>query len=136
MPIFPFLLSLPLFSLVFFAKWWTSREAMRLGSFCLCISYLIFIMPPSPWALLITLIPIGFFQSMGFAFPALMVSNTVSKRYQGQALGTNQSIQVFAEAATALIGGFIMAIEKTLPIYAAAICSVIAAFILFIRKRI
>lgn len=116
-----------------FAKWWSSRQAMRMGSFCLCISYLVFVLPPSPWALLITLLPLGFFQSMGFAFPALMVSDKVGKRVQGQALGTNQSIQVFAEAATALCGGFIMALGQTLPIYAAAICSIIAGLILFIR---
>ncbi|QVL56796.1 MAG: MFS transporter [Simkaniaceae bacterium] len=127
----PFMIA-PIFFGVF-AKWWTSRQAMRLGSLCLCISYLIFVIPQSPWALLITLIPLGFFQSMGFAFPALMVSDAVGKRIQGQALGTNQSIQVFAEAATALTGGFIMAAERTLPIYAAASCSIIAALILFIK---
>ena len=108
---------------------------MRLGSLCLCISYLIFVIPPSPWALLITLIPLGFFQSMGFAFPALMVSDTVGKRYQGIALGTNQSIQVFAEAGTAIVGGFLLAMERMIPIYAAAACSVIAAFILFIKPE-
>jgi len=118
-----------------FAKWWTSRQSMRLGSLCLCISYLIFVIPSSPWALLITLVPLGFFQSMGFAFPALMVSDAVGKRYQGIALGTNQSIQVFAEAGTALVGGFLLAMERTIPIYAAAACAVIAAFILFIRPE-
>ena len=129
----PFMIA-PIFFGIF-AKWWNSRQSMCLGSLCLCISYLIFVIPPSPWALLLTLIPLGFFQSMGFAFPALMVSDAVSKRVQGQALGTNQSIQVFAEAATALTGGFIMAAERTLPIYAAAACSVIASFILFIKKK-
>lgn len=117
-----------------FARWWTSRQAMRMGCFCLCIAYLVFVIPASPWALLLTLLPLGFFQSMGFAFPALMVSDSVSKRVQGQALGTNQSIQVFAEAATALCGGFIMAASATLPIYAAVICSFIAGLILFIRQ--
>ena len=53
------------------------------------------------------ILPVGFFLSMGFAFPAIMVSDTVSKRRQGQSLGTNQSLQVFAEAATALAGGFL-----------------------------
>lgn len=127
----PFMIA-PIFFGVF-AKWWTSRQAMRLGSLCLCISYLIFVIPASPWALLITLIPLGFFQSMGFAFPALMVSDTVGKRFQGQALGTNQSIQVFAEAATALFGGFILAAGRTFPIYAAASCCIIAAIIMFIK---
>lgn len=116
-----------------FARWWTSRQAMRMGCFCLCIAYLVFVIPTSPWALLITLLPVGFFQSMGFAFPALMVSDSVSQKVQGQALGTNQSIQVFAEAATALCGGFIMAVGANLPIYSSAICAFIGGIILFIR---
>lgn len=128
----PFMIAPVFFGI--FARWWTSRQAMRMGCFCLCIAYLFFVIPASPWALLLTLLPLGFFQSMGFAFPALMVSDSVSKRVQGQALGTNQSIQVFAEAATALCGGFIMAIGATLPIYAAVICSFIAGLILFIRQ--
>ncbi len=119
-----------------FAKWWTSRQAMRLGSLFLCISYLIFIMPESPWALLVTLVPLGFFQSMGFAFPAIMVSDAVSSRFQGQALGTNQSLQVFAEASTALTGGFIMAVANSLPIYCGAACAIIAALILFIKPAV
>ncbi len=117
------------------AKRWTPRQSMRLGSLYLCISYLIFVIPHSPWALLITLIPLGFFQSMGFTFPALMVSNAVSKKYQGIALGTNQSIQVFAEGGTALVGGFLLAIEQTIPIYVAATCAVLAAFILFLKPK-
>ena len=127
----PFMIA-PIFFGVF-SRWWTTRQAMRLGSLCLCISYFIFLIPASPWALLATLIPLGFFQSMGFAFPAIMVSNGVGKRFQGQALGTNQSIQVFAEASTALTGGFVMAIANSLPIYLAAACAFIAAIILFIR---
>ncbi|MCB1115715.1 MAG: MFS transporter [Chlamydiia bacterium] len=116
-----------------FAKWWTSRQSMRLGCFCLCIAFLVFIIPSSPWALLITLLPIGFFQSMGFAFPAIMISDGVSKNVQGLALGTNQSIQVFAEGATALCGGLIMAFGITFPIYAATVCAFIGGLILFIR---
>ncbi len=128
----PFMIA-PIFFGVF-AKWWTTRQAMRLGALCLSISYLVFIIPQSPWALLATLIPLGFFQSMGFVFPAIMVSNALGKKYQGQALGTNQSIQVFAEASTALTGGFIMALGNTLPIYFGAGCAIIAALILFINS--
>ena len=92
-------------------------------------------MPTSPWALIFTLLPVGFFLSMGFAFPAIMISDAVSKRRQGQSLGTNQSLQVFAEAATALLGGFFMAKANSFPIYAGAVCAVIAALILFIKPQ-
>ncbi len=129
----PFIIS-PFF-FVLFAKWWTSRQSMRLGSLFICISYLIFVIPSSPWSLIFTLVPVGFFLAMGLAFPAIMVSDMVSKRLQGQALGTNQSIQVFGEAITALIGGFLMAKANSFPIYAGAVCAVIAALILFIKPK-
>ena len=107
---------------------------MLLGSLCICISYLIFVTPSSPWALLITLLPVGFFLAMGFAFPAIMVSDAVGKRFQGQALGTNQALQVFAEGFTALIGGFILAWGNSFPIYVGAGAAVIAAVILFVTR--
>ena len=129
----PFIIAPFFFGL--FAKWWTSRQSMLLGSLFTCISYLIFVMPTSPWALIFTILPVGFFLSMGFAFPAIMVSDTVSKQRQGQSLGTNQSLQVFAEAATALAGGFFMAKNNSFPIYAGAVCAVIAALILFIKPQ-
>ena len=129
----PFIISPFFFGI--FAKWWTSRQAMRFGSLFICISYLIFITPSSPWALLITLLPLGFFMAMGFAFPALIVSDSVSPKLQGQALGTNQSLQVFAEALTALVGGFFMAKANVFPIYSGAVCAAIAAIILFIRPQ-
>lgn len=116
-----------------FAKWWTSRQSMRFGALMLCISLLIFVMLPSPWALLATLLPVGFFLSMGFAFPAIMVSDTADKRSQGAALGTNQSLQVLGEALTALIGGFLMVYSNNIPVYAGAFCAVVAASILFLK---
>lgn len=88
-----------------FSKWWTSRQSMRFGALCICISFLVFVMPRSPWMLLLTLLPVGFFLSMGFAFPAIMVSDRVGKQTQGLALGTNQALLVFSEALTAIIGG-------------------------------
>lgn len=129
----PFIIS-PFFFATF-SKWWTVRRSMRLGMLCVSISYLIFVQPSSPWALLITLLPVGFFLAMGFAFPAIMISDTVDQRIQGQALGVNQALLVLAEAFTALIGGFLMALHIDLPIYAGAVCAVVAGFILFISNQ-
>lgn len=128
----PFIIS-PFFFGVF-SKWWTSRQAMRFGALFLCISLLVFVIPTSPWALLLTLLPIGFFMAMGFAFPAIMVSDTASEHAQGEALGTNQSLQVLAEGGTALIGGVIMTQGNNYPIYAAAFFTAFAGLILFIRN--
>jgi MFS transporter, DHA1 family, tetracycline resistance protein len=117
-----------------FAKMWSTKKTTQIGSFLLGVSYLIFVLIQSPWSLLFTLIPIGFFMAMGFAFPAILVSDAVSHRFQGQALGTNQSIQVFAEACTALIGGFLMALFNTLPIYLAAFCGLVGTLALIKYK--
>jgi len=117
-----------------FSKMWSTKKTTQIGSLLLGVSYLIFVLIQSPWSLLFTLIPIGFFMGMGFAFPAILVSDAVSKRFQGQALGTNQSIQVFAEAFTALIGGFLMALFSALPIYLAALCGLIGALALTRQK--
>ncbi len=118
----------------FFTKLWSTKKTTQIGSFLLSVSYVLFVIPASPWALLLTLLPVGFFMAMGFAFPALLVSDAVSKRFQGQALGTNQSIQVFAEAFTALIGGFFMALSNTLPIYLGALCGLLGTLALMKQK--
>ena len=124
----PFIIAPIFFGL--FTKWWTYRQSTQIASICLCISYLIFLIPSSFQALWVTLIPIGFFQAMNFAFPALMVSSAVDEKSQGIALGTNQSIQVLGEAFTALLGGFIVAIGNTFTIYSGAFCCLISALIL------
>ena len=118
-----------------FVKWWSLKQTIFLSSLCLCFSYLFFLIPTSPKALWITLIPIGFFQSIGFAFPAIMLSRAVDKKSQGVALGMNQSILVFAETVTALFGGYIAAVGKTLPIYSGSLCCLIAASLLFSKNR-
>ncbi|NGX50510.1 MAG: Tetracycline resistance protein, class B [Chlamydiae bacterium] len=118
-----------------FTKIWTTKKSIQIGSLLLGVSFIIFLLPHSPWALLFTLIPIGLFMAMGFAFPAIYVSDKASKRFQGVALGTNQSIQVFAEAFTALIGGFLMALYNSLPIYLAALCGLLGALALIKQKE-
>lgn len=115
-------------------KIWTIKKATQMGSLLLGLSYLIFILPAPPWALFFTLIPIGFFMAIGLAFPAILVSDAVNARFQGQALGTNQAIQVFAEALTALIGGFAMAWLPSLPILNGVLFSFFGAWLLIRYK--
>jgi len=114
----------------YFNKIWSTKRTLQIGAFGLGISYVIFMLVPSPWSLFVTLIPIGFFIGMNFTFAALLVSNKANLQSQGQMLGTNQSIQVFAEALTALIGGSLMALYHTAPFYLAILCALIGALIL------
>jgi len=112
------------------AKYWTAPKVALVGSVLMGISLAIFLLPNSPYALFATLVPVGFFMAIGFAYPALMISNIVSKRIQGQVLGSNMAIQVFGEGATALIGGFLMAIYTSLPIWIGAIVAIIGGILL------
>ncbi|WP_420422629.1 MFS transporter [Simkania sp.] len=117
------------------AKFWTAPKVSLFGSVLMGISLIVFLLPNSPYALFATLIPVGFFMAIGFAYPALMISNVVSKRIQGQVLGTNMAIQVFGEGATALIGGFLMALFTSFPIWIGAIVAIIGGALLISETR-
>lgn len=117
------------------AKFWTATKVALFGSVLLGVSLVVFLLPSSPYALFATLIPVGFFMAIGFAYPALMISNVVSKRIQGQVLGSNMAIQVFGEGATALTGGFLMAIYTSLPIWIGAIVAMIGGILLINETR-
>lgn len=112
------------------AKFWTIMKTAMFGSICMGLSLIVFLLPSSPYFLMGTLVPVGFFIAIGFVYPALMISNIVSKQIQGQILGTNMAIQVFGEAATALIGGFLMVSFISLPIWVGAIIAILGGFLL------
>lgn len=112
------------------AKLWSTPKTALIGSTLFGLSLIAFLLPSSPYALIGTLIPIGFFMAIGFAYPALMISNVVNKKIQGQALGTNMAIQVFGEGASALIGGFLMAFSSTLPFWIGAAVAILGGLFL------
>jgi len=118
-----------------FTKYFSAHKTLIIGSICLGISFLIFILPNHPWALFFTLLPVGFFIAIGFAFTAILISENVSQKIQGQALGTNQSIQVFGEAITALVGGGLMALFLSLPILIGSVCALVGGVYLMILSR-
>lgn len=116
-------------------KIWTSVQTATIGSVCMGFNLIIFLLFSSPNALFITLIPIGLFMAIGFAYPALMISNIISKQMQGQVLGTNIAIQVFGEGATALIGGGLMATFVSLPIWFGAGSAFLGGILLMIEMK-
>lgn len=117
-----------------FSKLWSTRKIVQIGSFLLGVSYVIFLLIQFLWSPLFTFIPISFFIGVGFIFSPILISNATNQRFQGQALGINQSILVLAEAFTACIGGFSMALFNTMPFYLAIVCSFIATLILIYTK--
>ncbi|MEM7175735.1 MAG: MFS transporter [Chlamydiota bacterium] len=122
-----------------FARYFPPHQTLIIGTLCLGISLLFFALSVPKWSLFFTLAPIGLALAIGFAFPAILVSEQVSKKIQGQALGTNLSIQVLAEALTAFIGGFLLATWSSLPFIVGACCSWIGTLFIiaiFYRKKV
>ena len=117
------------------SKAFDPRKITMISGCFLALSLIIFVIPKNPHAYIFTLIPIGLCMAVGFAFTSIMISEGVSKHLQGHALGTNQSLQVCAEAFTAAIGGFLMAFYTTLPILVGAGCAVISAILLLCIKH-
>ena len=113
------------------SKAFDPRKINMISGWFLSLSLIIFIIPKNPHAFIFTLIPMA----VGFAFTSIMISEGVSKHLQGHALGTNQSLQVCAEALTAALGGFLMAFYLTLPIIVGAIFAMISAIILPLIKH-
>jgi len=119
----------------FLAKYLSTTKTAFISLILTGLSLFGFLLPSSPYSLLYTLIPIGIFMAVGFAYPALMISNAVSKRMQGEALGTNMAIQVFGEGFTALAGGFMMALSISLPIWIGGICALLGSLFLISELR-
>ncbi len=86
--------------------------------------------PDSPWALVITIPPIGILISILMTNAAVMVSDAADDRMQGQALGTMQSIQVLAGMCVGVIGGLLGALKPGLPLIAGALMSALCGYLL------
>jgi DHA1 family tetracycline resistance protein-like MFS transporter len=112
-------------------------KALCLFAFLLAISFIICLLPKSPYALLVTLIPLGICLSVVITNGALLISNAAAEQLQGQAMGTLTSVQVLAEIFTGLAGGPLAAFAMTLPLYIGAAMAIVCSFILFnaIRKE-
>lgn len=102
------------------AKRWPVMRTLRLFSLLLSIAIIISFLPPTPYALLLTLPPVGICMAVVITNGALLISDSVSHRMQGLALGTLTSVEVLAEIFTGLIGGPLAASFYELPLYVGA----------------
>ena len=112
-------------------------ESLSLFAFLLAVSFIICLLFKSPYMLLITLLPVGFCLAVVITNGSLLISNTASQLFQGQAMGTLTSVQVLAEIFTGLAGGPLAAFTMTLPLYIGAAMAIVGSLILFrsIRKE-
>lgn len=109
------------------ARWATSIGGLLYSSllFLFCISI-------GKFLLFTNIFLVGIFIGICLTNMLLLVSNRASIAEQGMALGINQSVQVLAEAITALCGGFLAAIFFAFPIVVGAAVSLCASLILFL----
>ena len=110
-------------------------KSLAIFSFLLAISFIVCILPTNPYALIVTIPPIGLFLAVTITNGSLVISNEASKEFQGQALGTLTSVQVLAEFLTGIFGGVLAAKTMTLPLYVGALTSVVCGFILLAAAR-
>jgi len=112
-------------------------ESLSFFAFLLAASMIVCLIPKSPYALLITLLPLGICLAVVITNGALLISNAASEDLQGQALGILTSVQVLAEIITGLAGGPLAAYTMAFPIYIGACMAIVCSLILFnsIRKE-
>lgn len=117
------------------AKQLQTATSLCLFSFLFALMSVICILPSTPYALIVTLPPLGVCLAVIITKGALLISDEVSIRFQGSAMGALTSVQVLAEMLTGLAGGPLAAYTLTLPLYLGAGMAVVCAGILLLRKR-
>ncbi len=85
------------------------------------------VIPSAEGALWITLGLTALLVAICLPAAAAIISEAVSSDQQGQALGSNQSLQVGAEATSGLVGGLLAAVATALPLAVMAALSLVAA---------
>lgn len=97
---------------------------------------LLLIQSPALLFLWISLFFLGFCVATIFTFAPLLIATRVDAKIQGETLGLNQSVQVFSEAVSGIMGGMLATILLTLPLYAAAVVAGVCGLCLFfVNKR-
>ncbi len=117
------------------AKRLGSYRSLTLFSLLLALSIALCAFPQTAYALWFTVPLAGICLSVTITNGSLLISNTASRDFQGQALGTLSSVQVLAEAITGFLGGLTAAKTDSLPLYTGAIMSLICCIILFQAKH-
>jgi DHA1 family tetracycline resistance protein-like MFS transporter len=118
------------------ANWMKPHHAVAFFSLGLAFSFLLVLYPLSPWGLLWTIPCVGLCLSVVMTYASILVSNTSSLEFQGQAFGCLTSVQVAAEVLVSLFGGWFASYSTSLPMAIGALMLLIATAILLVSKRI
>lgn len=109
------------------------RRIVLLAGFAAFLSGIIFILPTNKAYLWVTTGLIGFFVPITVAMIGALISNVAEVQNQGAVMGNNQSLQVLAEAISAVLGGLIFSLSPKIPFIA---FTLIGMFSLTIYKRL
>jgi DHA1 family tetracycline resistance protein-like MFS transporter len=108
------------------AKRMTSLRTLTLGAGVLAVVMATIVIPSSEGPLWVTLGATALVVAVCLPAAATIVSEAAEPEQQGRALGSNQSLQVGAEALSGLGGGLLAAIADVLPLSAMAALAAIA----------
>ncbi len=105
----------------------TPRQTAARGAAVLAVLMASIVIPTAEAALWITLGFTALLVAICLPAAAAIISDAVPSDRQGQALGSNQSLQVGAEATSGLVGGLLAAVATALPLAVMAGLSLVAA---------
>lgn len=94
------------------------------------IFLIVFILPPSPQAIFLTLPFVGMACGIVMTKTNLVVSDAAPEKRQGEVMGINGSLMVAGEAISTAAGGFLAAMAPALPFIFGAVITLIAVAIL------
>jgi MFS family permease len=108
----------------------TPRQTAARAAPVLAVGMAAIVIPHVQGALWITLGVTALAAAICLPAAAAIVSAAVAPELQGSALGTNQSLQVGAEALTGVAGGLLAAVSIRLPLETTAVLALVAAALL------
>lgn len=120
----------------YLAKKFEHHKIMVIASLGLAISLILVLLFPNWVAIWFTFILPSYFIALGISFTSLLISDSSSRKEQGEALGLNTAIMVLAETIVGLLGGVLIAFWLYLPYVVAVLCCFISAlFAISCRKK-
>jgi DHA1 family tetracycline resistance protein-like MFS transporter len=108
----------------------TPRQTAARTAPVLAVALAAIVIPSGEGALWVTLGVTALAVAICLPAAAAIISQAVPADQQGSALGSNQSLQVGAEALTGVVGGLLAALATVLPLDAMAFLAVVAAALL------
>jgi MFS family permease len=118
------------------ARRWSARQMAARAALVLAIAMATIVLPNTSDALWVTLGVTALALAICLPAAASIISEAVPGDEQGAALGTNQSLQVGAEAASGVAGGGLAAIANALPLSVMAGLALVASALTETESRV